>query len=107
MTASLLIWAIIFVAGLLVLIKASDYFTDSAEKIGIFFGIPPFIVGVTIIAVGTSLPELVSSVVAVVKDSSEIVVGYVVGSNVTNICLIIGVAAVVGKELDVTYDLMR
>jgi cation:H+ antiporter len=61
---------------------------------------------VTIIAVGISLPELVSSVVAVVKDSSEIVVGNVVGSNVTNICLIIGVVAVVGKELDVTYDLM-
>lgn len=106
MTVSLFIWAMIFVAGLLVLIKASDYFTDSAEKIGIFFGIPPFIVGVTIIAVGTSLPELVSSVVAVVKDSSEIVVGNVVGSNVTNIYLIIGLAAIIGKELDVTYDLM-
>ncbi|MFA5580282.1 MAG: sodium:calcium antiporter, partial [Methanothrix sp.] len=70
-----LFWALVFVASLAVLVKASDYFTDSAERIGISFGISPFIIGVTIVAVGTSTPELVSSVLAVVKGSSEIVAG--------------------------------
>jgi cation:H+ antiporter len=100
----LLIWIIIFIASLLVLIKASDYFTGSAEKIGLYFGIPAFIVGVTIVAIGTSLPELVSSIFAVLKGSSEIVVGNVIGSNITNIFLILGIAAIIGKKIKITYE---
>ncbi|MHA1874834.1 MAG: calcium/sodium antiporter [Promethearchaeota archaeon] len=103
----LLIWIIIFIASLLVLIKASDYFTDSAEKIGLYFGLPAFIVGVTIVAIGTSLPELVSSIFAVLKDSSEIVVGNVVGSNITNIFLILGIAAIIGKRIKIGYELIN
>ncbi|MBR8827970.1 MAG: calcium/sodium antiporter [Gomphosphaeria aponina SAG 52.96 = DSM 107014] len=88
------------------LIKASDYFTDAAEKIGVILGFNPFIVGVTIVAIGTSIPELVSSIFAVLKDSSEIVIANVVGSNIANIFLILGVAAVIsGKHLAVEYDL--
>jgi cation:H+ antiporter len=104
---SLSSWIIVFILSLFVLIKASGYFTGSAEKIGIFFGIPPFIVGVTIVAVGTSLPELVSSVVAVLEGSSEIVVGNVVGSNLTNILLIVGVSAIVGKKFEINYELIH
>ena len=81
----ILIWIAVFVASLFVLIKSSGYFTHSAEKIGLFFGLPVFIVGVTIVAIGTSLPELISSIFAVLRNSSEIVVGNVVGSNITNI----------------------
>jgi len=81
---SVLLWAMVFLASLAVLVKASVYFTDSAERIGIAFGISPFIIGVTIVSVGTSTPELVSSILAVMKGSSEIVVGNVMGSNVTN-----------------------
>ena len=102
-----LIWIIVFVVSLFVLIKASDYFTHSAEKIGLFFGIPLFIVGATIVAVGTSLPELISSIFAVLRNSSEIVVGNVVGSNVTNIFLVLGIAAIVGKKLKLTYELVH
>jgi len=104
---SLFIWVLIFVVSLLVLMKASDYFTGSAQKIGVFFGVPSFIVGATIVAMGTSLPELVSSVLAVLMGSSEIVVGNVVGSNITNICLILGVSAIFGKKLETTYNLIR
>ena len=103
----LLIWITIFIASLLVLIVSSDYFTDSAEKIGLYFGFPAFIVGVTIVAIGTSLPELVSSIFAVLKDSSEIVVGNVVGSNITNIFLILGIAAIIGKRIKVGYELIH
>ena len=101
----LLLWIGIFLVSLIVLIKASDYFTDSAEKIGIFFGIPAFIVGVTIVSIGTSMPELVSSIFAVLRNSPEIVVGNVVGSNIANILLVLGLAAIVGKKLKITYEL--
>jgi len=103
---NLFLWIVGFIVSLFVLIKASDYFTDSAEKIGVILGFSPFIVGVTIVAVGTSIPELVSSIFAVLKDSSEIVIGNVVGSNIANIFLILGAAAVMsGKYLAIEYEL--
>jgi cation:H+ antiporter len=101
------IWTIVFVISLYVLIRASDYFTGAAAKIGLSFGIPDFIIGVTIVAIGTSLPEIVSSVIAVLRDSSEMVVGNVIGSNIANIFLVLGVAAVIGKKLKITYDLVH
>ncbi|MFB6130224.1 MAG: sodium:calcium antiporter, partial [Salinigranum sp.] len=52
----------LFVVGLVALLKASDAFTDAAERVGLAAGLSPFIVGTTIVAVGTSLPELVASV---------------------------------------------
>ena len=106
---------VIFIVSLAILVKASDFFTGAAEKIGIFFGMDPFIVGVTIVAVGTSLPELVSSILAVLQGASEVVVGNVVGSNIANIFLIIGIAGVIstaspgkerGRELIIEYDLV-
>ena len=102
---SVLLWALIFVASLALLVKASDVFTDSAERIGVGFGISPFIIGVTIVAVGTSTPELVSSVLAVIKGSPEIVAGNVMGSNVTNIFLILGISAIIGKKMVTSYQL--
>jgi cation:H+ antiporter len=103
----ILLWAIILAVSLFVLIKASQYFTESAEKIGLFFGMPIFIVGVTIVAVGTSLPELISSIFAVLENSSEIVVGNVVGSNIANIFLILGITAIIGKRLKITYEILH
>ncbi len=100
-------WFLLLVVSLYVLIRASDYFTSSAERIGLSFNIPTFIVGVTIVAFGTSLPEIISSLFAVLSDSSEIVIGNVVGSNITNIFLIIGVAALFGKKMKVTYELVH
>jgi cation:H+ antiporter len=100
-------WIILFIVSLFILIKSAGFFTNSAEKIGIFLGIPSFIVGVTIVSIGTSLPELVSSIIAVSKNSSEIVVGNVVGSNITNIFLILGLVAIIGKKLEITYELIH
>lgn len=100
-------WIGVFLLSLFILIKASDYFTESAEKIGLYLGIPAFLVGVTIVAVGTSLPELVSSIFAVLKNSSEIVVGNVIGSNIVNIFLVLGIAAIVGKKMKVGYELIH
>ena len=94
-----LAWSIVFPISLFFLVQASDYFTDSAEAVGKVLRLPSFIIGVTIVSIGTSLPELVSSLFAVVRDSSEIVIGNVVGSNIANIFLIVGVAAVTSKQL--------
>lgn len=104
---SIAVWLAVFVASLAALIIAARYFTVAAERIGVYFSIPPFIVGVTIVAIGTSLPELLSSVLAVVRGSSEIVVANVIGSNVANIFLILGVAAIVGRKLQITYELIH
>lgn len=103
----LALWIIVFVVSIAVLIKSSDFFIVSAEKIGAFFGLPTFVIGVIIVAVGTSLPELVSSIVAVAEGSSEIVVGNVLGSNIANICLVLGLAALVGKNFIIRYDIMQ
>ena len=101
----LVFWIFIFIVSLAFLIAASHYFIDSAEKIGIFFKIPSFIIGVSIVAFGTSLPELISSIFAVIKHSSEIVVGNVIGSNITNIFLILGLTAIIGKTITLSYDI--
>jgi cation:H+ antiporter len=102
-----LLWLALFVASLYVLVRAAGYFTDSAEQIGLTLGIPDFIVGVTIVAIGTSLPEIISSLFAVFRHSSEIVIGNVIGSNVTNIFLIVGIAAIFGKKLKIGYELIH
>lgn len=104
---NLIIWLIIFIVSLFVLIKASDFFTDAAEKIGISLGISPFLIGVTIVSVGTSLPELISSITAVYQNSSEIVFGNVMGSNIANIFLIIGTASLISSPLKILYELIH
>ena len=103
----IILWILIFIASLFTLIKGSDYFTDSAERIGLFFGIPSFIIGVTIVSFGTSLPELSSSIFAVLKGSGEIVVGNVIGSNIANILLVLGACAVIGKGLKIKFNIFK
>ena len=105
MAELLIFWIISFIVGLAVLVKASDYFTDSAEKVGLHFGIPAFIVGVTIVAIGTSLPELVSALVAVFLGAPEIGVGNVVGANILNILLIVGVVSIISGKIKIFYEL--
>lgn len=100
-----LIYLGLFIVSLFVLLKASDWFIDSAEAIGLSLGISPFIIGVTIVAFGTSLPELATSIVSVLEGKSEIVVSTVVGSNITNIALVLGLVAVLVKRIDLEYNI--
>ncbi len=92
-------YIVLFIISMAALIKASDWFVSSAETIGLSLGVSPFIIGVTLVAFGTSLPELAASVAAVVRGSSQIVIGNVIGSNITNVLLVIGMSAVIGKEI--------
>ncbi|MBN1332085.1 calcium/sodium antiporter [Candidatus Dojkabacteria bacterium] len=102
-----LFWVLVLISSLLVLAKASEWLSDSAEKIGLVLKIPSFIIGVTIVSIGTSLPELVSSILAVEAGSSEIVIASVVGSNITNIFLVLGLAAIIAGRLEISYDLIH
>jgi cation:H+ antiporter len=98
---------LIFAASLFVLIFASNKFIDSAETIGLSLGISPFVIGVTLVAFGTSLPELTTSILAVLGGTSEIVVGNVVGSNITNILLVLGLTALAVGTLKIERDIMK
>ena len=103
---TLILWIIIFIVSLALLVKSSDWFVGSAEKIGLALKISPFIVGVTIVAIGTSFPELASSLAAVLKGASEIVAADAVGSNIANIFLIVGISAVLARVLIVKRSLI-
>jgi len=94
----LITWGFIFIVSLALLIKGADWLVESSEKIGMALKVSPFIIGVTIVALGTSLPELASSLAAVFKDASEIVAANVVGSNIANILLIVGFSALATKS---------
>lgn len=94
-----LLYAGLFVVSLAALLKASDWLISSAEEIGLSAGIPPFIIGVTIVAFGTSLPELATAIAAVFDGQSELVVSMVVGSNIANIALVLGLVAVFSRGI--------
>jgi cation:H+ antiporter len=102
----LFVWIIVFAVSLAVLVKGADWLITNAEKIGLAFGLSPFIIGVTIVGIGTSFPELVSSFAAAFGGVPDVVVSNAVGSNIANILLIVGAAAVVGKRLVVTKSLI-
>lgn len=102
----LVFWIVVFIFSIFILIKGAGWLLNSSEKIGLSFGLSPFIIGVTIVTVGTSLPELITSFVAVFQGIPEFVVSNVVGSNIANILLILGLAAIFTKRLIVSKDLI-
>jgi cation:H+ antiporter len=87
--------ALLLILGLIFLVQGADYFIKSAASIAKKFGISEFIIGLTLVALGTSIPELASSITASIKNATGIIIGNVVGSNIANIGLIIGVAATI------------
>lgn len=103
----LLVPAVLFIGSLGVLLVASDAFTSAAEQIGLSFGVSPFIIGVTVVAGGTSLPELTASLLAVFQGAPAIVLGSVVGSNISNMLLVLGIAAVVGGDIQILRELVE
>jgi len=89
----LLIALIYLTVGLLVLIFGADILVRGASRLAVSFGIEPLIVGLTIVAVGTSAPELAVSMMAAVAGHTDISFGNIVGSNVCNIALVLGLCA--------------
>ncbi|QWB99702.1 calcium/sodium antiporter [Mycoplasmatota bacterium] len=84
---------ILLIIGFLILIKGADFFVDGSAGIAKHFKIPPIIIGLTIVAFGTSAPEAAVSISAALNNTESISVGNIVGSNIINISLIIGLTA--------------
>lgn len=89
------------------LLLSAEKLVAGSEELGLSLGVPPFLMGLTVIAVGTSLPELVTAFFAILDGSGELVVGTVMGSNIANILLILGVAAFYAKEMNIDWDLLH
>jgi cation:H+ antiporter len=77
------------------LVIGADLLVDSASEVARGFGISPAVIGLTVVAVGTSLPELATSVIAAIRRQTDIAVGNVVGSNIFNIFGILGTTAMI------------
>lgn len=101
-----MLWILIFIVSLFALVKGADWLLGSAERIGLAFGMSPFAIGIVIVGIGTSFPELISSFAAVMQGVNEFVVANAIGSNIANILLVIGISAIVAKELSVSKDLI-
>ncbi len=86
---------LLLVLGFVMLIKGADWFVDGAAGIAARFGIPQLVIGLTIVAMGTSAPEAAVSINAALNDNAGITIGNVLGSNILNILIILGVTAVI------------
>ncbi|MBP3635255.1 MAG: calcium/sodium antiporter [Bacilli bacterium] len=88
---------VLLIVGFILLIKGADMFVDGASNTAQNLKIPKMVIGLTIVAFGTSAPELAVSIKAVLSGSSDIVLGNVVGSNILNILLILGISSLFSK----------
>lgn len=104
---TLTLWIIVLIISLTILVKSCNVFVLSAERIGLAIGISQFIIGVVFVGMGTSLPELVSSIIAVQKNSPEIVVGNVLGSNIINILLLVSIVVFITGHIHCDHDLLK
>lgn len=101
------LWIISLAVAIFALVRGSGMFVTGAKQVGSALGMSSFAIGVLIVGFGTSLPEFASSVAAALSGSTEIVVANAVGSNITNILLIVGVLAVVGGGVIIKRDLLQ
>jgi len=86
---------ILFIIGLVILLKGADYLVDGSAALAKKLGMPTLIIGLTIVALGTSMPELIISIFSAVKGTTEITLGNILGSNIANTLLILGVIAII------------
>ena len=105
----ILIQLILLAVGFGLLMKGADWFVEGASKIADKFGIPQLVIGLTIVAMGTSLPEAAVSISAALKGSAELTIGNIVGSNILNILIILGLTSVICaipvKKSTVKYEI--
>lgn len=97
MDASIIIQFVLLIVGFVFLIKGSDFFVDGASSIASLLKIPTIIVGLTIVALGTSAPEAAVSITSSLTGSNALAVSNVIGSNMFNILMVIGIAALLGE----------
>jgi cation:H+ antiporter len=96
---------ILFIIGFIFLIKGADLLVEGASAISKKFGVSSLVIGLTVVSFGTSAPELVVNILSGIKGASDIGIGNVLGSNVANILLILGVSAAI-SEINIKKGLM-
>jgi cation:H+ antiporter len=97
---------LMFCAGLLLLYFGAEYLVNGSSSLALSFGVRPLVIGMTVVSFATSMPELLVSLLALGKGSSDIAVGNILGSNISNIALILGVSAMV-VPLSVRRSLLK
>ncbi|QDF29387.1 calcium/sodium antiporter [Halarcobacter anaerophilus] len=96
---------LIFIVAMTALIYGADFIIAQSEKIALHYKISPFVIGATLIAVGTSLPEMAVSISASAKGSGDIAVANVIGSTIFNIALVLGAVFLISKKIQPNRDL--
>ena len=91
----MILQVLLLVLGFLMLVKGADWFVDGAAGIADRFGVPQLIIGLTIVAMGTSAPEAAVSITAGLKNNAGITIGNIVGSNILNILIILGITSLI------------
>ncbi|MDA3871147.1 MAG: calcium/sodium antiporter [Candidatus Marinimicrobia bacterium] len=102
----ILLKLLLFTVGILLLYYGADYLVRGAANIARILGIKPIIVGLTVVAFGTSMPEFLVGLQAAIRGENDIAVGNIVGSNIANIALILGVSAVI-SPLVINYKSIK
>ena len=87
--------SIVLLLGLAVLIKSADFLVAGASGVAVRLGIPPLVIGLTIVSFGTSMPEMLVTLVSGLRHNADLAIANVIGSNIANVLLILGVAAIV------------
>ncbi len=96
---------LIFIVSMTALIYGADFIIEESEKIALHYKISPFVIGATLVALGTSLPEMAVSMSASLKGSGDIAVANVIGSTIFNISLVLAVVFIISKEIKPSRDL--
>ena len=97
---------LLFPLGLVILIKSADILVDGAVSLAEEFGISPMIIGLTVVAMGTSAPEVAASIAAALKGSGDMAIGNVYGSNIANLALVGGICAMI-RPISVKLTMLR
>ena len=103
---TLIIQTLLLVVGFVMLVKGADWFVDGSSAVARRFGIPQLVIGLTIVAMGTSAPEAAVSITAALKGNADITIGNIVGSNILNILIILGVSSLMA-DLQVAKSTIR
>ncbi len=98
---------VILILGFALLIKGADFFVEGSSSIACRYHVPPIIIGLTIVAMGTSLPETAVSITAALEGNNEIAISNVVGSNIFNLIVVIGLCAVLAPLYVTKETLVR
>ena len=91
----MVVWIVLIVLGFILLIKGADFLVDGASNIAKKFHIPDIIIGLTIVSIGTSMPELFVSITSAIHGYPDMAIGNIVGSNIANLLLILGMSSII------------